>query len=125
MAFGYGPWLLSNAFEAADEIEKTTGASIRLVNLPWLNRVDPEWLRRVDRLPPIDRHARQSLPAWRPGRDARRRDRCARPRAGRASHERRRDGLPECGTNDEVLAYHGLDVPGLVKALRQAVPQVA
>lgn len=25
--------------------------------------------------------------------------------------------LPECGTNDEVLAYHGLDVAGLVKAI--------
>ena len=33
--------------------------------------------------------------------------------------------LPECGTNDEVLAYHGLDVAGLVKSLRQAVPQIA
>jgi transketolase len=33
--------------------------------------------------------------------------------------------LPECGTNDEVLAYHGLDVPGLVRSLREAVPQVA
>ena len=33
--------------------------------------------------------------------------------------------LPECGTNDEVLAYHGLDVAGLVKTMRQAVPQVA
>jgi len=36
--------------------------------------------------------------------------------------------LPECGTNDEVLAYHGLDVPGLVKQFRAAletVPQVA
>ena len=36
--------------------------------------------------------------------------------------------LPECGTNDEVLAYHGLDVAGLVGQLRAAhaaVPQVA
>ena len=33
--------------------------------------------------------------------------------------------LPECGTNDEVLGYHGLDVASLVKTLRQAVPQVA
>ena len=29
--------------------------------------------------------------------------------------------LPECGTNDEVLAHHGLDVPGLVRHLRQAL----
>jgi transketolase len=33
--------------------------------------------------------------------------------------------LPECGTNDEVLAYHGLDIDGLVRQIRQAVPQVA
>jgi hypothetical protein len=33
--------------------------------------------------------------------------------------------LPECGTNDEVLGYHGLDVAGLVARLRQAVPQPA
>jgi transketolase len=33
--------------------------------------------------------------------------------------------LPECGTNDEVLAHHGLDVGGLVKALKHAVPQIA
>ncbi len=33
--------------------------------------------------------------------------------------------LPECGTNDEVLRYHGLDVDGLVNRVRQVVPQVA
>jgi transketolase len=29
--------------------------------------------------------------------------------------------LPECGTNDEVLAYHRLDVPSLVARLHQAI----
>ena len=29
--------------------------------------------------------------------------------------------LPECGTNDEVLAYHGLDVAGLVARSRSAL----
>jgi transketolase len=28
--------------------------------------------------------------------------------------------LPECGTNDEVLEYHGVDIPSLVKAFRTA-----
>jgi transketolase len=45
--FGYGPWLLSNAWHAAEELQRTTGASIRVVNLPWLNRVDPGWLRQT------------------------------------------------------------------------------
>ena len=29
--------------------------------------------------------------------------------------------LPECGTNDEVLAYHGLDEAALMKEFRGAV----
>jgi transketolase len=29
--------------------------------------------------------------------------------------------LPECGTNDEVLAHHGLDVAALARAFRAAV----
>jgi hypothetical protein len=32
--------------------------------------------------------------------------------------------LPECGTNDEVLAHHGLDVAGLVRHFRTASCQL-
>ena len=125
VVFGYGPWLLSNAYEAAAEIEKTTGATVRLVNLPWLNRVDRGWLRQVigsaRAIVTLDNHylhggqgemiaaavAELGLdPAVRVS------------RVGVAE-------LPECGTNDEVLGYHGLDVAGLVRSLRQAVPQIA
>jgi len=125
VAIGYGPWLLSNAHEAADEIAKSSGTTIRIVNLPWLNRVDRTWLREVigtcRSVITLDNHylhggqgemvaaaiAELGLePAVRV------------TRIGITE-------LPECGTNDEVLAYHGLDVASLVKTLRQAVPQVA
>ena len=125
VVIGYGPWMLSNAHQAADEIAKTTRASVRLVNLPWLNRVDRAWLREVigdcRSVVTLDNHyvhggqgemvaaaiAELGLePAVRV------------TRVGVTE-------LPECGTNDEVLAYHGLDVASLVKTLRQAVPQVA
>ena len=125
VVFGYGPWLLANAYDAALEIEKASGASIGLVNLPWLNRVDPAWLRQVigacRSIVTLDNHyvhggqgelvaaaiAELGLePAARV------------TRVGVAA-------LPECGTNDEVLAHHGLDVAGLVTSLRQAVPQIA
>ncbi len=43
VAFGYGPWLLANAWEAAEHLA-AQGISVRLVNLPWLNRLDREWL---------------------------------------------------------------------------------
>jgi transketolase len=125
IAFAYGPWLLSNAFEAAEEIEQTTGSSIRLVNMPWLNRVDHRWLREVigarRMIAMLDNHylhggqgdmlaAAVAELALEPAPQI--------VRIGVTS-------LPECGTNDEVLAHHGLDVGGLVKSLKHAVPQIA
>ena len=121
VVFGYGPWLLSNAWHAADELQTRFGLTTRLINLPWLNRVDPAWLTEtigdhrtvlfLDNhyvrggqgemlaaavaelgLDPVARVARVGVMA-----------------------------LPECGTNDEVLAYHGLDVAALVNAFRAAI----
>jgi len=125
VVFGYGPWLLANAYEAAEEIEQSTGASVRLVNLPWLNRVDPRWLREVIGgrrfILTLDNHylkggqgemlataiAELALEPT--------------PRVMRVGVT----SLPECGTNDEVLAHHRLDVASLVKAMRYLVPLVA
>ena len=33
--------------------------------------------------------------------------------------------LPQCGTNDEVLVHHKLDVASLVSSFKRAVPQIA
>ena len=125
VVFGYGPWLLANAFEAAEEVEQSSGASVRLVNLPWLNRVDPRWLREVvggrRYILTLDNHylkggqgemlataiAELALEPT--------------PRILRVGVM----SLPECGTNDEVLAHHKLDVASLVKSMRYVVPQIA
>jgi transketolase len=122
VVFAYGPWPLANAFEAAALIEEETGTAIRLVNLPWLNRVESSWLREVigkcRSIVTVDNHyvrggqgdliaAAVAELGLQPG-----------ARVTRIGVTE----LPECGTNDEVLAHHGLDVAGLVKALRQAVP---
>ena len=48
VVIGYGPVLLSEAWHAAEQAAKE-GVSVRLVNLPWLNRVDAEWLQDVTR----------------------------------------------------------------------------
>jgi transketolase len=122
VAFGYGPWLLANAYEAAAELERSTGASVRLVNLPWLNRVDAGWLRDVvgscRSIVTLDNHyvrgGQGDLLAT------------AVAELGLEPSARvTRVGLmelPVCGTNDEVLAYHRLDVAGLANRLRHAVP---
>lgn len=40
----YGPVLLSAAFKAA-EVARQKRISVKVINLPWLNRVDADWLR--------------------------------------------------------------------------------
>jgi transketolase len=125
VAFGYGPWMLSNAFEAAQEIEAAAGVGIRLVNLPWLNRVDGGWLRETigsrRTIVTLDNHYLHGGQG----------EMIAAAVAELALEPAARvirigvTALPECGTNDEVLAHHGLDVAGLVKRLKHVVPQIA
>ena len=125
VVFAYGPWLLANAFEAAEEVERSSGASIRLVNLPWLNKIDLRWLREViggrRSIVTLDNHylkggqgemvasaiaelgLEPSARVFRVGVTA----------------------LPVCGGNDEVLAHHKLDVASIVKSLRHVVPLIA
>jgi len=121
VVIGYGPWLLSNAWHAAEEIKASTGSQLRIVNLPWLNRVDADWLRSTigdtRTIITLDNHyvhggQGEMVAAAIAGLGL---DPAARvTRIGVTE-------LPECGTNDEVLAYHGLDIPGLVKQFRAAL----
>ena len=121
IVFGYGPWMLANAFEAAVELEKSEGIRLRVVALPWLNRVDALWLEEVvgerRTVITLDNHyvqggqgeliaATLAAMGLQPG---------IRVTAIGVTE------LPECGTNDEVLAHHGLDVAGLVRQIGSAV----
>ncbi len=120
VVIGYGPWLLSNAWEAAETLA-ASGVRVRLVNLPWLNRVDPTWLRDVvgaaRTVVTLDNHYLQGGQG----------QMVAAAIAGLGLEGGVRVSglgvteLPECGTNDEVLAYHGLDVLSLTAALRGLV----
>jgi transketolase len=125
MVFAYGPWMVSNAWHAAEEIEAATGTRIAVVALPWLNRVDPTWLRATignrRTVFTLDNHyvhggqgqmiaAAVAALGLDPS-----------PRVislGVTS-------LPECGTNDEVLQHHRLDIPSLVAHFRTALEHVA
>ena len=121
MVFGYGPWLLSNAWHAADELQKSVGITTRLINLPWLNRVDSSWLRDVigDRRAVLllDNH-------YVSGGQGERLAAAVAELGLEPVASVTRVGvteLPECGTNDEVLAYHRLDIPSLVQVFRGAL----
>lgn len=44
--FGYGPVMLHEALVAADYLKKI-GFSLKVINMPWLNKIDNEWLKSV------------------------------------------------------------------------------
>jgi transketolase len=120
VVFGYGPWLLANAWHAAEEIERSRGITARVVNLPWLNHVDSAWLRDVigttRAVVTLDNHyARggqgQMIAAAIAG---------LRLEAAVTVSTIGVTTLPECGTNDEVLVHHGLDITSLADVIRTA-----
>jgi transketolase len=120
VVFGYGPWLLANAWHAAEEVERSCGISVRLINLPWLNHVDSAWLRDVvgttRAVVTLDNHYTRGGQG----------QMIAAAIAGlglEAAVTVSTIGvakLPECGTNDEVLGHHGLDVSSLADVIRTA-----
>ena len=61
-----------------------------VIDLPWLNRIDDEWVREALGALQAHRHARQSLPRVRPGRDGRRG--AGAHRRARRAHADRPDG---------------------------------
>ena len=115
VVFGYGPWLLANAFEAAEELEQSDGRehAPRQPAVAQSRRSRAGCAKSIgDRrtIVTLDNHYLQggqgemlAAAIAELGLEPRRASR----RVGVTE-------LPECGTNDEVLAHHGLDVAGLV-----------
>jgi transketolase len=98
----YGPVLLHEALLAA-ELLAEEGIAIRVVDLPWLNRADPEWLAAevapFEHVLVLEDHA----PVGALG------DALRRALDGRAVTVYGVEGWPACGTPQEALRFHGLD----------------
>ena len=117
---GYGPVLLPQAVEAARLLGER-GIGLKVVNLPWLNRIDSEWLRQtVDGFPllvTLDNHY-----VW-GGQGEYVLSQVSRlgltnPPRGLPLGIR---SIPACGTNDEVLQYHGLDAASLADTIASSL----
>lgn len=105
--FGYGPVMLHEALGAAEALQQR-GVSLKVVNLPWLNRIDSAWLENTvaacDTLFVLDDHAAYGglgdclLNALMASESLR----------GRRLLKFAVDGHPACGSPAEVLDHHGL-----------------
>lgn len=111
---GYGPVLLPEAFHAAQLLKERTGVLPTLINLPWLNRVDAEWLDSAIgdacRLVTLDNHLIEG------GQGQRLAAALARIGKSRSWSPFGLSDFPPCGRNDEVLAACGLDAESLAQA---------
>jgi len=120
VVIGYGPWMMANAFQAAEDLQARTGLSVQLVVLPWLNRVDSGWLRTAigsrHLVVTLDNHYVHGGQG----------EMVAAAAATLGLEPAVRvvsigvESLPECGTNDEVMAHHRLVVAGLVARFEAA-----
>ncbi len=105
---GYGPVMLHEALLAGEILQKR-GFKLKVVNMPWLNYVDADWLAEVlkgcQELYVIEDHA----PVGGLG------DRLLNVIASEGLLQKIKfhcigiDGFPACGTPAEVLKFHGLD----------------
>jgi transketolase len=126
---GYGPVLLPQAWRAAEMLKEKCGLDFAVINLPWLTRIDREWLRGAiagkRAVFTFDNHLVAGgqglrIAAAIAGLDL--------ERAPIVCHFGPTD-IPTCGQNDEVLRAHGLDAESLVQSIsrtmRTAEPEFA
>jgi transketolase len=114
LLFAYGPVMLHEALSAAEALEQR-GTDVEVVNMPWLNRVDPAWARELagpfEDVFVVEDHAPAGALA----------DALRRALDGRALTVFGVEGWPACGTPREALRFHGLDGSSLADRIALAL----
>ena len=121
--FAYGPVLLGQAYDAALRLRLEQQIGVTLINMPWLNVVDREWLRETvadfDTVITLDNHyIAQGQGAMLAATIAALRATSAPILVALGVSD-----VPACGQNDEVLRIHGLDSNSIFNAVIDAREQ--
>jgi transketolase len=114
---GSGPLLMTNAWHASEELVAAR-MNAAVINLPWLNRIDDEWvasaLGAFSLIVTLDNHyLTMGQGVMVAAALARTRTRAAVVALGLTE-------IPACGSNLEVLAHHGLDASSIAYAVRNS-----
>lgn len=119
LLIAYGPVMLNSAFKAAELLEKGEGVNVSVMNFPWLNTVDTEWfvtlLKQYSAVITIDDHYVQGGQGEMLG------SALAKLKNKLQIRHLGVEEIPHCGTNDEVLLSHSLDVASIQKEVLDIV----
>jgi len=118
--FAYGPVMVHEAMLASELLE-SKGFGLRVINMPWLNRVDGEWFEETVASQPnlfvVEDHA----PYGGLG-DSLLNTLSDRNLAAKCTLRKFAvEGYPACGTPPEALKHHGLDGRSLASRIQEAV----
>ena len=122
--FSYGPVMLTQAAKAAELLKEKHGLGLRVINLPWLNHVDADWLKSsvegFKYIFTLDDHFVKGGQGEMLGCELAEMD----SHSGYHFHRFGISEIPECGLNDEVLQKHGLDAMSLSKSIYRLVREI-
>ncbi len=111
---GYGPLLMSSAWRAADDLAPH-GIRAAVIDLPWLNRIDDDWVARelggFPLIVTLDNHYLEF------GQGVMVAAALARTGVRADVVSMGVTEIPACGSNADVLAYHGLDGPSIARVV--------
>ena len=114
--FSYGPVMLHEALVASDYLKKI-GFGLKVINMPWLNKIDQEWLKKVikdqKRIFILEDHSAVGGLGDRILNALTEIDEID----GKEFINLGLNEYPECGTPLEVLEYHKLDGKSLAERI--------
>jgi transketolase len=115
VVFGYGPVLLHEALVAAELLEEK-GFSLKVIDMPWLNRVNADWLADAvgerDTVFVLDNHSSRGGLG-----DCLLNALASANLGNRKFRKLAVEGLPACGTPQEALSFHKLDGESLAQRI--------
>lgn len=120
LIFAYGPQMLTNAVDAALELQRKRGLDIGVINLPWLNSIDKVWLKQsldlTNNIFCLDNHYTIGGQS----------DRVSSIVASDPSIKVNvisigLNEIPACGTNNEIMDKHGLDAKGITQSIESTL----
>lgn len=115
---GYGTVLMANAYAAAEQLA-SEGIDLAVIDLPWLNRIDDEWVReelsKYPTLVTLDNHYLEF------GQGVMVAAALARTRVSADIVPIGLTEIPACGSNADVLKHHGLDAASIARVVRTRI----